>query len=55
MNTTHTSIFSLINIFRQGKKSINNLNTAKHCEDKSIHDYYCDAEKPHLAFQKINK
>ncbi len=51
MKTTHTSVFNLINIFRQGKKIIKNLNTVQHCEEKSIHDYYCDAEKPNVTFQ----
>jgi len=51
MKTTHTSIFNLINIFRQEKKVENNLDKVQHCEEKSIHDYYCDAEKSKMTFQ----
>lgn len=41
------SIFNLIEIFRQGKKQIiNSISPKTHCEQKAIHDFYCDAEKP---------
>jgi len=49
MKTNNTSIFNLIEIFRQGKKKIiNSINSEKHCEQKGIHDFYCDAEKPFI-------
>ncbi len=45
MRVQHTSIFNLIEIFRRGtKKIVNKINHKSHCEQKSIHDYYCDAE-----------
>lgn len=47
MNIQHKSIFNLIEIFRQGKtKIINSITPRTHCEQKGIHDFYCDAEKP---------
>lgn len=50
MKNTHKSIFNLIEIFRKGKtKAIKTLQIATHCEHKSLHDYYCDAEKPHIT------
>ncbi len=50
METNNTSIFNLIEIFRQGKKQIiNSINPKTHCEQKSIHDFYCDAEKPFVG------
>ncbi len=49
MRIQNKSIFNLIEIFRQGKKQIiNSINTKKHCEQKAIHDFYCDAEKPYI-------
>lgn len=48
MKTQHTSIFNLIEIFRQGKKAaMKNLNIESHCEQKHHHDLYCDAEHEH--------
>ncbi|WP_161596056.1 hypothetical protein [Patiriisocius marinus] len=39
------SLFNLIEIFRNGKKKmVNTFNKMTHCENKSLHDYYCDAE-----------
>ncbi|WP_461304677.1 hypothetical protein [Aureisphaera sp.] len=47
MIKTHKSLFNLIEIFRNGKKeAFNRLLPKTHCEHKSLHDYYCDAEKP---------
>lgn len=47
MDTQNKSLFNLIEIFRQGKQQIiNSINSKKHCEQKGIHDFYCDAEKP---------
>jgi len=47
MKTDNRSIFNLIEIFRQGKGKIaNTINLEKHCEEKGIHDFYCDVEKP---------
>lgn len=50
MNLKHISIFNLIEIFR-GKRSkkANSLNLETHCEQKQIHDYYCDVERPHIS------
>lgn len=50
--TKNKSIFNLIEIFRQGKRQImTSLITKKHCEQKGIHDFYCDAEKPFVKNQ----
>ncbi|MDT0555395.1 hypothetical protein [Patiriisocius hiemis] len=50
MKHTHKSIFNLIEIFRKGKtRVIKTINLASHCESRSLHDYYCDAEKPHIT------
>ncbi len=47
MTIQNTSIFNLIEIFRQGKKKITNtLHPETHCEQKGIHDFYCETEKP---------
>ena len=44
------SIFNLIEIFRQPKKSnIKPINAQTHCEQKHHHDFYCDAEKPFIS------
>lgn len=52
MNLKHTSIFNLIEIFRKNRrKESYSLNLETHCEQKQIHDYYCDAEKPHVSSQ----
>lgn len=45
-NQHQKSIFNLIEIFRKGKmRVVNTINKMTHCENKSLHDYYCDAEK----------
>ncbi|WCO01521.1 hypothetical protein [Psychroserpens ponticola] len=49
MTTPHKSIFNLIEIFRSSPKHFMNTLVAKtHCENQHIHDYYCDAETPHI-------
>lgn len=50
MNLKPKSLFNLIEIFRhQMKPAVHTLNTRTHCEQKQLHDYYCDAEKPYVA------
>jgi hypothetical protein len=50
MNLKHISIFNLIEIFRtRQKKIVNTIIPKTHCEQKHIHDFYCDAEKPHVS------
>ena len=50
MNVQINSIFNLIEIFRQSKKSkIESINAETHCEQKHHHDFYCDAEKPFVS------
>lgn len=52
MNLRHNSIFNLIEIFRKGKPSVTQTLSPKiHCEQKHIHDFYCDSEKPHITIQ----
>lgn len=51
MNTTNKSLFNLIEIFRKGKQNIPVLDTVKHCEEKNIHDYYCDSKRTHVTQQ----
>lgn len=49
MNLKQKSLFNLIEIFRSNRKrAINSLNPKTHCEQKQMHDYYCDSEKPHV-------
>jgi len=53
MIVNNKSIFNLIEIFRQGKRKItNNLNPKKHCDQKGLHDFYCDIERPFIQSQK---
>jgi hypothetical protein len=50
MNLKHISIFNIIEIFRSGQKKIAQTIIPKtHCEQKYIHDFYCEAEKPHVS------
>ncbi|MBC3758367.1 hypothetical protein H7U19_08130 [Hyunsoonleella sp. SJ7] len=50
MNLKHVSIFNLIEIFRGKRKSIvNTISPKTHCEQKHIHDFYCDAEMPYIT------
>lgn len=50
MSLKHNSIFNLIGVFRAGKKKVvNTISPKTHCGQKHIHDYYCDAERPHIA------
>ena len=57
MNLKHISIFNLIEIFRgRGRKTVlNTISPKTHCEQKHIHDYYCDAEKPHVISNYTGK
>jgi hypothetical protein len=51
MNAQIKSIFNLIEIFRQTKKSSSeSINAVSHCEQEQHHDFYCDAEKPFISF-----
>lgn len=46
MNSIHTSLFNLIEIFRSEKKSQQQAVLATdHCEKKFHHDFYCDTEE----------
>jgi hypothetical protein len=50
MKTKVKSIFNLIEIFRQPRKSHpQTLNARMHCEEKHHHDFYCDAERPFIS------
>ncbi|WP_299363620.1 hypothetical protein [Winogradskyella sp.] len=50
MKPKNKSIFNLIEIFRKSpKRIIGTIIPKTHCERKYIHDYYCDAEKPHIS------
>ncbi|MDY8138600.1 hypothetical protein [Aquimarina sp. 2201CG5-10] len=52
MRIQNKSIFNLIEIFRSGRKRIiNTFSTKTHCDQRGIHDYYCDAEKPFISGQ----
>ncbi len=54
MNLKHISIFNLIEIFRGKRRNIvNTISPKTHCEQKHIHDYYCDAERPHIEANTI--
>ncbi|MEW4923146.1 hypothetical protein [Algibacter sp. 2305UL17-15] len=50
MNLKHISIFNLIEIFKGKRKAASNtISTKTHCEQNHISDFYCDAEKRHIA------
>ncbi len=50
MKLKHKSIFNLIEIFKGKRRKVLNTITRKtHCEQKHIHDFYCDAEKPFIG------
>ena len=54
MHLKNVSIFNLIEIFRGRRKEVfNTISPKTHCEQNHISDYYCDAEKPHVAFHSI--
>ena len=54
MNLKHISIFNLIEIFTsRRKKVLKTISPKTHCDQKHIHDYYCDAERPYIAVNKI--
>lgn len=51
MNLKHISIFNLIEIFRGKRKSIvSTISPKTHCEYNHISDFYCDAERPFVAY-----
>jgi hypothetical protein len=42
----HKSIFNLIEIFSKGRKKVaTSILPKTHCEQKGIHDFYCDIKK----------
>ncbi len=46
----NVSLFNLIAIFRSsGQKVAHTLSPKTHCEQRHHHDFYCDAEMPHIA------
>jgi len=50
MKTKLVSIFNLIEIFRQSKKTVvKRIDSRTHCEQNQHHDFYCDAEKPFIS------
>jgi len=50
MKRPNVSIFNLIEIFRShSKRMLQTINPKTHCEHKALHDYYCDAEMPHIT------
>lgn len=51
MNEQIKSIFNLIEIFRRSRKlAFQAINAVSHCEQEQHHDFYCDVEKPFIAF-----
>jgi len=53
MIINNKSIFNLIEIFRQEKKEITRtINPKTHCDQKGLHDFYCDVERPYVHIQK---
>lgn len=54
MNLKHISIFNLIEIFKGKRKEVlNTISSQTHCEQNHISDFYCDAERPYIASNKI--
>ncbi|WP_299781538.1 hypothetical protein [uncultured Formosa sp.] len=50
MKLKNISIFNLIEIFTNNKKvAVNTISTQTHCDQKHIHDFYCDAENPYIG------
>ena len=50
MKSLEKSVFNLIEIFRTSKKpEIQIISKKAHCEQKQLHDFYCDAEKPFVT------
>ena len=42
------SIFRLIHLFSRAENPVLKVvEPAKHCEQNSLHDFYCDAERPY--------
>ncbi|WP_188464935.1 hypothetical protein [Bizionia arctica] len=51
MKLKNKSIFNLIEIFMSTpKKAVNTIVPETHCDQKYMHDYYCDAEKPFISY-----
>jgi len=51
MNEQIKSIFNLIEFFRRSRKlGSQAINAVSHCEQEQHHDFYCDTEKPFIAF-----
>ncbi len=45
----NTSLFNLIKIFsRKEVPVLNTVDPVLHCEQNHHHDFYCDAERPHI-------
>lgn len=50
MRQVQHTLNTLISIFGQNRKvPSTSLNSAVHCEQRQLHDYYCDAEKPYIT------
>ncbi len=50
MKTNNKSIFNLIEIFRRDRQNkVRPVLVQSHCEQKGMHDFYCDAEKPFIS------
>jgi len=50
MKLKNISLFNLIEIFTNNKKRVvNTISPKTYCEQKHIHDFYCDAEKPFIG------
>lgn len=54
MKLKHISVFNLIEIFRgNGRKVLNTIPAKTHCEQRYIHDFYCEAERPFIQDNTI--
>ena len=54
MNLKHISIFNLIEVFKgRQRKTLNTISPETHCEQNYISDFYCDVERPHVAFNTL--
>ena len=48
----NNSLYNLIEIFRGTKNpEVKLVDPVQHCEHNQHHDYYCDAERPHIHNQ----
>jgi len=53
MNYKSNSLYNLISIFRgKAAKVAQKLSTQTHCQERSMHDFYCDAQRPFISVQK---